>query len=473
MTIKIKSKDLNRIWNKVWSDNRPKNYSTFRLFKTKDKINILKSLGVDFTNKRVLDIGCGEGTALFYLQEYFGITGVGVDITESLIQKNQKKAINYPGLRFERGEQKSLNFQSDEFDIVLSWGVVEHIKEYIHALAEARRVLKKDGILVLIQPNSWSFGVVQEVFLRMTGKWRFGEQKNFSYRYLRKILEGLGYYNLVITTCVPYKDMSITRFFDQVFKFFIKYWGHYLYIIARKHNFEADYKESFELFLSHTNEKKVIRKKLEDEIDMKSVNSCLDIGGGNGLLSSTICAKDKILIIEQNKSFVDSLRVQGFKCICSKWENVELEERFDLILVAYSITYLPKHHLQEHIKKMIRHLNPDGKLVILAVDEKCGSWREVHTFFYQLINRKHQSSTIKLKEIMQTLNAKSIDFTTKVFSDNVEQMLQILAFDLCRFGQLFEINKGRLREYLSQFTTNDKIELVMVHWMFVIQNKKY
>lgn len=469
MVHKKQEKSLTAIWDKVWSDNSPKNYSAFRLFKTEDKINILKSLGVDFTGKRVLDIGCGEGTALFYLQEHYGITGVGVDITESLIQKNQEKAADYPGLRFERGEQKSLNFPSNEFDIVLSWGVVEHIKEYIHALAEARRVLKKDGVLVLIQPNSWSFGVVQEVFLRLTGKWRFGDQKDFSHRHLRKILEGLGYYDLAVATRAPYKDMAVTRVFDQIFKFFFKHWGHYLYVVARKRNFDMDYKESFELFLSHTDEKKVIREMLEREVDMKSVHSCLDIGGGNGLLSSTICGKDKMLIIEPNKNFVDNLRAQGFKCVCAKWENVELEEHFDLILVAYSITYLPKQHLQELIEKMVRHLNPNGKLVILAVDEKAGSWREAHTYFYQLIGRKHQSSTVKLKQIMRTLGARPVKFTTKVFADDVEQMLQILAFDFCRFGQQFEVNKDALRSYLSQFATNGDIELEMAHWMFVLQ----
>jgi len=469
MINKINNKNLSAIWNKVWSDNSPKNYSTLRFLKTEDKINILKSLGVDFIGKQVLDIGCGEGTALFYLYENYGITGIGIDITDSLIKKNQKKAVDYPGLRFELGEQKNLDFPSNEFDIVLSWGVVEHIKEYIYALSEARRVLKKDGILILIQPNSWSFGVLQEVFLRIVGKWRFGEQRNFSHLYLRKIIEALGFYDLVVITRPPYKDMAITRVFDSIFKMFIRYWGHYLYVIARKRNLDADYKESFELFLSHTDEKAVIRQMLGWEINMKSINSCLDIGGGNGLLSSTLCSKENIIIIEPNKNFVDNLRTQGFKCICAKWENIELDERFDLIIVAYSITYLPKKRLSELIKKMIRHLSPEGKLVILAVDEKEGSWRNVHTYFYGLINLKHQSSTVRLKKIMRTLGAKSVKFTTKVFADDVEQMLQILAFDFCRFGQRFKVNSNSLKSYLSQFVSNGVIELEMVHWMFILQ----
>ncbi|GEM_PF-1178633 len=469
MNTQDKNRSLREIWNNVWAASGDKSYSSLRLFKTVDKIETLTRLGVDFKNKRVLDIGCGEGTALFFLEKQFDITGVGIDISDRVIAGNKQRAGISSKLEFFIGDHKSLDCPSNEFDIVLSWGVVEHSKEYIQALAEARRVLKKDGILVLIQPNSRSFGVVQEKILRLRNKWRFGNQKNFSHGYLKKILEALGYHDVLIHTKPPYRDMIVTRFFDNIFRMFIKNWGHYLYVIGRKRNFDADYKDSFELFLSHTDEKKVIKKMLQEKIDEMTVRSCLDIGGGNGCLSSIIDATHKITIIEPNKNFVDTLRGNGFRCICAKWENVELEERFDLVLAAYVITHFPKKQLRGLIDKMKRHLNENGKAVILAVDEKEGSWRETHTYFYELIHLKRTSTTVLLKRLMKELGATTTRFTTKVSADNVEQMLQLLTFDFCKYGSQFETNKDKLKDYLRQFEKGDgHIELEMVHWMFIL-----
>ncbi len=277
----------------------------------------------------------------------------------------------------------------------------------------------------------------------------------------------LGYYDLAIQAKAPYKDMAVTRFFDLLFKKFVKYWGHYLYIVAKKRDHELDYQESFELFLSHTDEKRVIKEVLEQKVDMHAVKSCLDIGGGNGFLTQSLGDKDKILVVEPNKNFVETLREKGFRCICAKWENVNLEERFDLILGAYVSTYFPKNRLKEMIIKMKHHLSSDGRLVLLAIDEREGSWREAHTYFYDLIELKRRSSTAKLKRIMSDLDVQGEKIITKVYADSADQMLQILAFDFCKYGNQFEQNKNKLREYLQQFQKGDKIELEMVHWMFI------
>lgn len=69
---------------------------------------------------------------------------------------------------------------------------------------------------------------------------------------------------------------------------------------------------------------------------------------------------------------------------------------------------------------------------------------------------------------MPKLGACQKKFITKVFADNVEQMLQILAFDFCKYGKKFDDNKEQLKSYLQAFEYNGRIELEMVHWMFFI-----
>jgi len=224
---------LPKVWNKVWSNNKSFNYADLRLFKTVDKIKNLIDAGVDFQNKLVLDIGCGNGTTLLHLKKYYNTKGVGIDISNKII--NELKNINEKNLSFMYGDHRDLSiFQNDKFDIILSFGVIEHLKEYDLSLAEARRVLKPGGELIMIQPHLFSFGIIQEYYLRLTKKWQFGIQKDFSCFYYKSLLERIGYKNIVYFTKIPYTDMKLSRLSDFVMKKILPFWGHYLYLIAKK-----------------------------------------------------------------------------------------------------------------------------------------------------------------------------------------------------------------------------------------------
>lgn len=225
---------LSNTWNNIWSDNGELNYVNLRLFKTADKIKKIVGAGIDFNNKKVLDIGCGNGTTLLYLKKYYNINGVGVDISQQAVN-DLKNNINDSSLTFFEGDHRNLSvLENDQFDIVLSLGVVEHFNEYSLALTEARRVLKRDGVLVLIQPHLLSFGVIQELLLRLLNRWRFGKQKDFSCFYYKRLLREAGFKDVSYFTAPPYRDMKITRFFDIIFKTIFPFWGHYLYLTAKK-----------------------------------------------------------------------------------------------------------------------------------------------------------------------------------------------------------------------------------------------
>jgi len=225
---------LSDVWNHVWSDTGKFNYSNLRLFKTVDKIKNISNAGVDFKKKHVLDIGCGNGTTLSYLREHFNITGVGVDISDCVV-KNLKKNVKDKNLSFSVGDHRDLDtLDSNQFDIVLSFGVIEHFEEYSLAISEARRVLKPNGYLVMIQPHLLSFGVLQECYLRLLGRWKFGGQKDFSCFRYKLLLRQTGFRNIKFFTKPPYQDMRVTRMFDSVFKRIAPFWGHYLYLVAKK-----------------------------------------------------------------------------------------------------------------------------------------------------------------------------------------------------------------------------------------------
>lgn len=116
---------LRDVWNRVWTDDGKLNYANLRLLKSADKIETISKIGVDFKFKNVLDIGCGNGVTLMYLRKFFDITGIGVDISASVVKELQKNVTDEK-LSFCTGDHRDLHmFGTGQFDIVLSFGVLE------------------------------------------------------------------------------------------------------------------------------------------------------------------------------------------------------------------------------------------------------------------------------------------------------------------------------------------------------------
>lgn len=99
-------------------------------------------------SKRILDLGCGDGTRLGLLET--SAEKVGVDISDYAINKAVKK---YSGVEFLKADIEKLPFEKESFDLVFSMFVLEHVQNPEKVLKEAIRVLKKGGILILAAPN--------------------------------------------------------------------------------------------------------------------------------------------------------------------------------------------------------------------------------------------------------------------------------------------------------------------------------
>ena len=68
--------------------------------------------------------------------------------------------MGWPGLDNVRGDALNLPFKDNAFDIVGLFDVIEHFDDDQAVLREARRVLKKDGLLVITVPalsELWSY----------------------------------------------------------------------------------------------------------------------------------------------------------------------------------------------------------------------------------------------------------------------------------------------------------------------------
>ncbi len=98
--------------------------------------------------KRILDLGCGDGTRLGNLKTR--AEKIGVDINDFAIKKASK---NFPDVEFVKVNIEKLPFKSNSFDLVYSMFVIEHVVSPEKVIKEAVRVLKKGDSFILCAPN--------------------------------------------------------------------------------------------------------------------------------------------------------------------------------------------------------------------------------------------------------------------------------------------------------------------------------
>ncbi|MEP2988392.1 MAG: class I SAM-dependent methyltransferase [Parasphingorhabdus sp.] len=97
--------------------------------------------------RSVLDIGCGNGGIAEFFAENNEVAGVDV--------ADQRKTVE-DCFEFYLVEDETLPFADNEFDVVVSNHVIEHVSDQELHLKEIRRVLKSDGCAYFATPNKSS-----------------------------------------------------------------------------------------------------------------------------------------------------------------------------------------------------------------------------------------------------------------------------------------------------------------------------
>ena len=100
---------------------------------------------------RVLDLGCGDGAMLAYLQRERGCSGYGVEIDDSNVLACVKRGVNVVQLNLDEGLPF---FEDDSFDVVLQINTLQHLHNAEVMLRETARV-GKTGIIAFPNFAHW------------------------------------------------------------------------------------------------------------------------------------------------------------------------------------------------------------------------------------------------------------------------------------------------------------------------------
>lgn len=108
---------------------------------------------------KVLDFGCGSGIFVQELAEA-RYHSYGVDISEEAIKFGKLQGRK----NLEVLDSHKVNFPDNTFDAVVTLDVLEHLEDEEWALKEMERILKPDGVLIVMVPAyQFLWGVQDEV----------------------------------------------------------------------------------------------------------------------------------------------------------------------------------------------------------------------------------------------------------------------------------------------------------------------
>ena len=99
-------------------------------------------------NQKFLEVGCGSGGVSRYIAEKYLLNVTGTDLDPELIQLARENIDDSSNIQFLEADATNLPFEDNHFDIVLSFGVMHHIPNWLDALREIKRILRPKGHLV-------------------------------------------------------------------------------------------------------------------------------------------------------------------------------------------------------------------------------------------------------------------------------------------------------------------------------------
>lgn len=119
----------------------------------REKMRAIHRIAPDLGLEDILEVGGGQSglTALLYPRSQ--ITNLDFNPDYAQAPCNQQERVH-----FVPGDATALPFESQSFDAITMFDVLEHIPEHAKAASEALRVLRPDGFLLISTPNqNWRF----------------------------------------------------------------------------------------------------------------------------------------------------------------------------------------------------------------------------------------------------------------------------------------------------------------------------
>ena len=107
----------------------------------------LKKLLPDFSEKKVLDLGCGYGWHCIYAAENGASEVIGIDLSERMLETAREKAL-FGNVSYRCAAIEDADFCEGYFDVVISSLAMHYIKDFDAVAKKVFRFLKPGGVFI-------------------------------------------------------------------------------------------------------------------------------------------------------------------------------------------------------------------------------------------------------------------------------------------------------------------------------------
>ena len=122
----------------------------------------------DFSEIKVLDFGCGNGTAVSYPLANLGAELTGVDFHPGVI-KFVNANNRFPNAKFILGNEDSVLKLGEHFDVIVYSDIIEHLPDAEAVLKKLGSVHKTGGIIIVSIPNGYGPFEIEKFITKWTG----------------------------------------------------------------------------------------------------------------------------------------------------------------------------------------------------------------------------------------------------------------------------------------------------------------
>jgi glycosyltransferase 2 family protein len=176
-SLDTKKETLLEHYNAIEGDIDEKAYNSdwcVQRFWQRHRTDTIKKMLVASDGEIILDIGCGSGVQLRALGVAKPNLLIGTDVNRNALVYAKNK--NIPQSEFIIADAQNLPFKSETVNKIICAEIIEHLNEPEQMIAEAQRLLKNGGSIVITTPNEHSIWGLYEFFWDAFGRGRnYGE----------------------------------------------------------------------------------------------------------------------------------------------------------------------------------------------------------------------------------------------------------------------------------------------------------
>lgn len=125
----------------------------------KQKKDFIKKSINDLPIKNLIDFGCGDGGTLESINDRLNYTGFDISPTQIKNAVEKAKKLNKKNVKFYINDILNMDVKNNSFDAAMACDILEHVLSAEKLFSELKRVVKKNGYIIISIPNEilWQF----------------------------------------------------------------------------------------------------------------------------------------------------------------------------------------------------------------------------------------------------------------------------------------------------------------------------